>query len=107
MAGREATAMRSWENYDCHPEIGPKIEEYRAYMRDLEFVKQGLRTRDNIEEIMEMSYEAAEIKRSIDGLVDLQEQEIAARNRDTLWLYATGIALGVGVANVLIALGVF
>ena len=97
--------LRGWENYDTHPEIGPLIEEYRHQMRELEYVKQDLRTHDNIDEIMQVSYEAAEIKRQIEGLVRLQEQREARERRDSLWLMVTGLAVAVGFANVLVGMG--
>jgi hypothetical protein len=97
----------NWENYDCHPEIGPLIEEYRHQLRAIEYVKRDLRTQDNIDSIMELSYEAAEIKRQIQGLVEQEQAVVAQQRRDTLWLQVTCIAIGVGVLNALIALGIF
>ncbi len=97
----------NWENYDCHPEIGPLIEEYRHQLRTIEHVKRDLRTQDNIDAIMQLSYEAAEIKRQIQGLMEREEAFIAAERRDSLWLQVTLIAIGVGVLNALIALGLF
>ncbi len=92
-----------WDKYDCHPEIGPLIEEYRHSVREIEYLKQDLRTRDNMDGIVEASYESAELKRHIEGLVDVEETSVAARRRDTAWLFLTAIAAVVGLANVLIA----
>ena len=99
--------VRSWENFDCDPEIGPLIEEYRHQLRELEYVKQGLRTQDNIDAIMQLSYEAAEIKRQIQGLMDIENAYAAEKSRDTLWLVVTVAAGVVGLVNICIALGLF
>ena len=96
----------NWENYDCHPEIGPLIEEYRHQMRALEYVKRDLRTQDNIDAIMELSFEAAEIKREIQGLVEIEAAVEADRRRDSLWMAVTVAAIAVGAVNVLIGLGI-
>jgi hypothetical protein len=97
----------TWEKYDCHPEIGPLIEEYRYQLRDIELVKRGLRTQDNIASIMRLSREAAETKREILGLMDREEALLADRKRETLWIAVTFAAVIVGIVNGLIALHLF
>ncbi len=96
--------FRDWDAYDCHPVIGPLIEEYRQHIREMEYVKNGLRTEDNIHEVMQMSAEAAEIKREIHGLMQIEEQARANRQRDTVWLFTTAAAIAVGILNIGIAL---
>lgn len=99
--------VREWEKYDSHPQIGPLIEEYRYVQGEMETLKNGLRTQDNIDDIMRMSYDQAGLKREIDGLVGVEEASLLAQRRDTLWLAVTVIATVVGASNLLIALGVF
>lgn len=98
---------RTWEKYDTHPEIGPLIEEYRQSVRELEWLKQDLRTRDNIDDIMRFSYDHAELKRRIEGLVDREEVSEADRRRDTIWIAVSVAAALVGLVNVAATLGFF
>lgn len=94
-----------WEKYDCHPEIGPLIEEYRDSVRTIEYLKRDLRTNGNIDDIVQMSYGQAELKRQITGLVDQEEAELFERRKDSAWLALTVIAVLVGVANVVLGFG--
>lgn len=96
-----------WENYEGHPEIGPLIEQYRDAQRQLEWVKQDLRTHRNIDDVMLLSATHAELKRTIEGLVRVEEIERASQRRDSLWLLVTAAAVIVGLANVLVATGIF
>jgi hypothetical protein len=94
-----------WQKYDAHPEIGPLIQEYRRSLGHLEWLKSDLRTSTNIEDIVEFSHGQAEIKRAIDGLVRLEEEELLRERKDTAWMAITVLAALVGVFNVFVAFG--
>ncbi len=98
-------AQQVWEKYDCHPEIGPLIEEYRDSVRMIEYLKRDLRTNGNIDDIVQMSYGQTELKRQITGLVDQEETERFERRKDSAWLALTVIAILVGVANIVLGFG--
>jgi hypothetical protein len=96
-----------WEKYDCHPEIGPLIEDYRQSVRQLEYIKRDLRTRHNIDTLITASDAQAELVRHIKGLVWLEEAALARDRRDTAWLYLSSAAAVLGFLNLLVAFGIF
>ena len=96
--------LSAWEKYDNHPAIGPLIEQYRHSTRAVEFLKRDLRTSGNIDEILDASEVQTQLKRQIDGLVDIEEEIDHDRRRDMAWLVVAGIAAITGLINVVIAL---
>jgi hypothetical protein len=96
-----------WAKYDSHPEIGPLLDSYRESRQELEWVKNGLRTSDNIAEIVEISRVQAEIKRELDYLIQEEESFLRRERRDTVWLRVTIAAALIGAANIAIALFMF
>lgn len=94
-----------WHKYDEHPEIGPLIHEYRRSLGELEWLKSDLRTTRNIDDIVEFSHEQAEMKRTIDGMVRLEEEELFRERKDSAWMAVTVLAALVGLFNVFVAFG--
>jgi len=76
--------QQNWDQFENYPEIGTLIEQYRASLRELEYLKNDLRTNDNIAAIVEMSHEQAQLKRDIDGLVEIEARYLDEQRRDGL-----------------------